>query len=226
MQGKLSGIIPFYRRDFETYKHLKDQEKVLRWAVICNMGWNEVDHPNRFGVAEISNTELAQYIGWKSPASVTKWMPKLLAKNPGFFKDAEGRYVCYDFDAFIYREACSREKKITLEKLEYDRAQLAKRKVEFAENKNSISREKTTHTGEVVKPTIEITSSDSFKGNSLEKYKVTETYEEKKRRLLNSGMYEYTLDEPCFCGSGKAFIDCCAEIIAASLPFSDGVKEV
>lgn len=213
-----NGVLPFYRRDFQTYKHLNSNEKVLRWGILSNMVWNEVDHPDRYGVAEISQKELADYVSW-TESKVSRVLPKLLKKNPGFARDGD-KYIADDFDAFVYRVACQREKVIREKQRQAELEQLAKRKASVSESKEQVSTSQFANGNQTdVTPSSDITS-DSFKGYSLGEDNVVskETFAAKKQRLLANGHNEQVLMDPCFCGSGKRFIDCCADFIDEVLP--------
>lgn len=189
-------------------------------GIFSNMVWNEVDHPDRYGVAEITQKELADYLYW-TESKVSRVLPKLLEKNPGFVKDGD-KYIANDFDAFVYRVACQREKVIREKQRELELEQLAKRRALFSEPKGQVSTPQfTSQVQPATTPSSDITS-DSFKGYSLEEKSTAklETLSEKKQRLLAKGHTEQELMEPCFCESGKRFMDCCVDIIDDVLPLN------
>ena len=108
MQGH-NGVLPFYRRDFVEFKHLTLPERFLRQGIISLLSWDGNNHPIRYGIFEGSQKEIADYI-YQSESFVSKHLPTLLDKNPGF-KKIGNKYIADDYEAFVYREACTREKK-------------------------------------------------------------------------------------------------------------------
>lgn len=226
MQG-YNGVIPFYRSDFEKYKHLKPQEFVLRWAIICNMDWDDVHHPKRYGICDANQKYLAEYLGWKEP-QLTYWLPKLLAKNPGFYKDEKGRFMCLDYDAYKYKEAFSREK-IRREAQHINETNaLNERKAQLSQLKDSISNHEDQHQDLTVTSPSKDSSLVSFSGKFIENEKIPDslTLDEKIKKYVDKGYSRKDITEPCFCGSGLAFINCCLDVMDEILPLSDGKKEV
>lgn len=214
---RYNGVLPLYRRDFLIYKNLSSDEKILRYAVISNMSWNEKDHPARFGMVNMTQKELADYLFW-SESKVSRVLPILLSKNPGFKRDGY-TFIADDYDAFIYKTACQREKTVAEQQKEFDEKQLAKRRAAISNTKEVVSdSQEERQDFSLISPLVK-SSSDSFKGNSLESIDgPNETYEQTVNRFKSIEAPEEDLLSECpICKNGKRFIDCCAEAFYYSL---------
>jgi len=226
MQG-YNGVIPFYRSDFENYKHLKPQEFALRLAVICTMDWDDIHHPESYGVSNATQKYLADYLGWDEP-QITYWLPKLLNKNPGFYRDERGRFVCYDYDAYKYKEAFKREKMKREAQNINESNELKLRKSNLSQIKDRISSNEDRHQDlAVTSPSID-SSLGSFSGKFIESTEIPDslTLEEKIKEYIDKGYSRKEITEPCWCGSGLAYINCCLETMDEILPLNDDEKEV
>lgn len=211
---RLNGMRPAYRADHLKLKGLSNGAYRLHQIYIDLTVWDK--GYSSYGSVKESDSRIAKFFLCRNKSTISVYRRELLVK--GFIKVEKGKVkVTGVEERFLVTSSIAQKRvKEGLEFGEYDQA---------VENIQPVSLENTnTQPPETPQPRDPIVEEAliAFNGElsfnpATPPVSSISSPMDKRRKLIMGGFYPESLDEPCFCQSGKRLIDCCAIDVYESL---------